>query len=101
MKTNEQRITEHPQLNPRKILNSIYLHSQSALKHNPGEIHKTARLSGAVKHKNLSMFKVFKNQAVLQLQDFHPDHTNDIPNHLRLNCVQALHSLGSFQLKPN
>lgn len=57
VKTNEQRITEHTQLNPRKILNSIHLHSQSALEHGLGKIHTTAHLSGAVKHKNLFMFK--------------------------------------------
>lgn len=33
------------------------------------------------------------------MQYFHPDHANDIPNHLRMNCIQALHSLGSFQHK--
>lgn len=59
VKTNEQRITEHTQLNPRKILNSRHLHSQCTLEHGLGEIHKTACLSGAVKHENFLMSKVF------------------------------------------
>lgn len=59
VKTNEQRITEHTQLKPRKILNSIHLHSQPASEHTPGTIQKPAPLSGAVKHKNLFMCKVF------------------------------------------
>lgn len=73
--------------------------SQSALEHGLAKIPKSVGLSGVCRSFLFLKNKFFKGQAILHLQDLHPDHTNDIPNRFRMECIQALHSLWSFQHK--
>lgn len=90
-------LQKYTKLKTRKTLHSIYFESQSALEHSLAKIHKTVGFSGACRPFKKSRF--FKGQVILHLQDLHTDHTNDILNHLRMECIQALHSLRSFQHK--
>lgn len=99
VKTNEQRITEHTQLNPRKILNSIHLHSQSALEHSPGKIHTTAACLELLNIKTFCCFKFFKIKLFFSCKISTPTIPMTFPTTWEWNCIQALHSLGSFQYK--
>lgn len=90
-------LQKYTKLKTRKTLHSICFESQPSLEQGLAKICKTVGLSGVCTP--FLKCKVFKGQAILHLQDLHPNHTNDIPNHLRMECIQALHSLRTFQHK--
>jgi len=92
-------LQKYTKLKTRKILHSICFESQFALEHGLTKIHKTVGFSGVCR---LCLFlnnKFFSGQVILLQQGLHPGHTNEIPNHLRMECIQALHSPRSFQHK--
>lgn len=94
-----KELQRYTKLETKKALHSGCSESQAALEHGLARIHRTVGFSGACSPFLFLQNKIFKGQAILHLQDLHPDHTNDFPNHLRMKRIQALHSLRNFQCK--